>query len=140
MSLAEMISPFLGRLALAWFFLSDAYLRATDWNGTLALMTEKNIPAPGVLLFVALAAMILGGLSLLLGMRTKVGALLLFAFTVVSTLLLHNYWLLPDAGDRMAEYQLFIRNVAIAGGLLLLIGIGPGRFAIDNSGRRAREH
>ena len=140
MSLAEMISPFLGRLALAWFFLSDAYLRAIDWNGTIALMAEKNIPAPGVLLFVALSAMVLGGLSLLLGFRTKVGALLLFAFTVASTVMLHNYWVLHDAGDRMAEYQLFIRNVAIAGGLLLLLGIGPGRFAADNAGKRAREH
>ena len=140
MSLAEMISPFIGRLALAWFFLSDAYMRASDWNGTIALMQDKAIPAPAVSLFVALSAMILGGLSLLTGFKTKVGALLLFAFTIASTLLLHNYWQLADAAERMADYQLFIRNVAIAGGLLLLLGIGPGRFAVDNSGRRGHEH
>jgi putative oxidoreductase len=101
---------------------------------------DKQIPAPGVTLFLALSMMILGGLSLLLGFRTKVGALLLFAFTIASTLLLHNYWQLQDAAERMADYQLFIRNIAIAGGLLLLLGIGPGRFAVDNAGRRAREH
>lgn len=140
MSLAELISPFIGRLALAWFFLSDAYMRANDWNGTIALMVDKQIPAPGVTLFLALSMMILGGLSLLLGFRTKVGALLLFAFTIASTLLLHNYWQLQDAAERMADYQLFIRNIAIAGGLLLLLGIGPGRFAVDNAGRRSREH
>lgn len=140
MSLAEVISPFLGRLALAWFFLSDAYLRASDWNGTVAMMADKHIPAPGILLFVALSVMVLGGLSLLFGLRTKVGALLLFAFTVASTLLLHNYWTLSDAAARQADFQIFIRDVAIAGGLLLLLGIGPGRFAVDNSGRRTREH
>ena len=140
MSLAEIISPLLGRLALVWFFVSDAYLRAADWNGTVALMAAKHIPAPGVMLFVALSAMILGSLSLLLGFRTKAGALLLFAFTIASTVLLHNYWVLQDVAERQADYQLFIRNVAIAGGLLLLLGIGPGRFAADNKKKRHSEH
>jgi len=140
MSLAEVISPFIGRLALAWFFLSDAYMRVSDWNGTIALMKDKDIPVPDVSLFFALSAIILGGLSLLLGFKTKVGALLLFAFTIASTLLLHNYWELQDAAERMADYQLFIRNIAIAGGLLLLLGIGPGRLAMDNAGKRTREH
>ena len=97
MSFAELISPFIGRVALAWFFLSDAYLRAAQWNATVALMAEKHIPAPAILLFVALAAMILGGLSLLLGFRAKVGALILFAYTVVTTILMHNYWVIQDA-------------------------------------------
>jgi putative oxidoreductase len=141
MSLAEIISPLLGRLALAWFFLSDAYMRATEWNSTVALLAAKHIPAPGVMLFVALSALILGSLSLLLGFRTKAGALLLFAFTIASTVLLHNYWVLQDVAERQADYQLFIRNVAIAGGLLLLLGIGPGRFAADNAkNKRRSEH
>ena len=140
MSLGEMIAPILGRLALAWFFLSDAYMRATEWNGTLALLAGKHLPAPAIILFVALSAMILGGLSLLLGLRTKAGALVLFALLIASTVLLHNFWVLQDAAERQAEYQLFIRNVAIAGGLLLLLGIGPGRFAADNMKRRRGEH
>ncbi|MGQ0742406.1 MAG: DoxX family membrane protein [Alphaproteobacteria bacterium] len=135
MSLAERISPLLGRLALAWFFLSDAYMRASDWSGTVALLNGKNIPVPEIVLFVALSAMVLGGLSLVLGLRTKAGAALLFAFTITSTVLLHDYWTLADAEARQADFQIFIRNVAIAGGLLLLLGIGPGSIAVDNAGR-----
>jgi putative oxidoreductase len=138
MSLAERISPFLGRLALAWFFLSDAYMRGSDWSGTVALLNEKQIPVPEIVLFISLSALALGGLSLLFGLRTKAGAALLFAFTVASTVLLHDYWTLADASARQTEFQIFIRNVAIAGGLLLLLGIGPGGIAIDNAGRRAR--
>lgn len=138
MSLAEMISPFIGRVALAWFFLSDAYMRALQWNDTVSWMAEKHVPAPAILLFVALAAMILGGLSLLLGFRTKAGALILFAFTVAVTVSMHNYWVIQDAAARQADYEIFIRNVAIAGGLLLLLGIGPGRFAADNVKPRGR--
>jgi putative oxidoreductase len=140
MSLAEMISPFIGRLALAWFFLSDAYMRALQWNSTIAWMAAKHLPAPAILLFVSLAAMILGGLSLMLGFRAKAGALVLFAFTVVTTILLHNYWVIQDAAERMADYEIFIRNIAIAGGLLLVLGVGPGRFAADNAKQRGREH
>lgn len=140
MSLAERISPFIGRLALAWFFLSDAYMRLAGWTETIQWLQTKNIPSPAVVLFVALAAMILGGLSLLFGFRTKAGALLLFIYAVGSTVLMHDYWTVEDVAARQADYQIFIRNIAIAGGLLLLLGIGPGQFAADNLQSKGRAH
>jgi putative oxidoreductase len=132
MSLGEAIAPFLGRLLLSWFFLSEAYRYAGDWSGTTTLMAMKDVPAPGVLLFVALAAMILGGLSLFLGWKTRLGALALFAFTLASTGMMHDYWTIGDEAARQADYDIFARNLAIAGGLLVLVGLGGGRFALDN--------
>jgi putative oxidoreductase len=132
MSFGEAIAPFLGRLLLAWFFLSEAWRYAGDWSGTTTLLAMKDIPAPGILLFVALAAMAIGGLSLLFGLRTRLGALALFAFTMVSTVTVHDYWTLTDAATRQADYDIFARNLAIAGGLLVLMGLGGGKFALDN--------
>ncbi len=61
MSFSERISPLIGRLALAWFFLlSEAYTRASDWDGQVALLTFANFPAPPVLLALALLVMVLG--------------------------------------------------------------------------------
>ncbi len=133
MSFSELISPLIGRLALAWFFLSEVYTRAGNWDGQVALLTFANYPAPPVLLALALIVMVLGGLSLLLGFHARHGAVLLFGFTVVATVLMHDYWHLKDAAARAADYEIFARNVAIAGGLLLVVGMGAGPFSLDNA-------
>ncbi|HEX4862067.1 MAG TPA: DoxX family protein [Rhizomicrobium sp.] len=138
MSFSELISPLIGRLALAWFFLSEVYTLARDWDGQVALLTFANLPAAPLLLALALLAMSLGGLSLLLGFHARHGAVLLFGFTAVATVLMHDYWHLKDAGARAADYEIFARNIAISGGLLMIVGMGAGPFALDNSGQKKK--
>jgi len=139
MSFSELIAPFLGRFALAWFFLSEVYARASAWDVNVTKMAMLDMPVPPLLLAIALIVMILGGLSLLLGFHARHGAMLLFGFTVVATVLMHDYWNHMNAVDRAADYELFARNVAIAGGLLMVIGLGAGPFAIDNKdGKKKR--
>ena len=54
MSFGESIAPLLGRLVLCWFFITQVYRYAADWNGTAMLLTMKEVPAPPVLLFIGL--------------------------------------------------------------------------------------
>jgi putative oxidoreductase len=138
MSFSERISPLIGRLALAWFFLSAVYTLARDWDGQVAMLTFANYPVPPVLLALALLVMTLGGLSLLLGFHARHGAVLLFGFTVLATVLMHDYWHAATATARAADYEIFARNVAIAGGLLVIIGMGAGPFALDNTGQKKK--
>jgi putative oxidoreductase len=138
MSISERISPFVGRMIIAWFFLSEAWARLTTFDATVMLMHMQHIPAAPALLVVALAAMMLGGLSLALGFHARHGAMLLFGFTVIVSVLLHAYWTLQNAVDRAADYDIFIRNMAIAGGLLMIVGVGAGPFALDNAGKKKR--
>ena len=132
MSFSEYISPLIGRFALAWFFLSEVYARAGAWEANVSLMALKQIPAPPLLFALAILVMILGGLSLVLGFHIRHGAMLLFGFTVISSALMHDYWHIKDAAARAADYEIFARNIAIAGGLLMVIGLGAGPFALDN--------
>lgn len=138
MSFSELISPLIGRLALAWFFLGEVFARASDWDGNVSLMNFIGLPAPPLLLALALIVMVLGGLSLLLGFHARHGAILLFGFTVVATVLMHDYWHLKDAAARAADYEIFARNIAIAGGLLMVVGMGAGPFAVDNTGQKKK--
>ena len=138
MSISELISPFIGRCIIAWFFLSEAWNRLGNWDATVTLMRMQHIPAAQPLLVIALTVMILGGLSILLGFHARHGAMLLFGFTIVVSVLMHDYWKLQNALDRVADYDIFLRNMTIAGGLLLLVGMGAGRFAIDNGGQKRR--
>ena len=138
MSFSEIISPFLGRLALAWFFLSEVYARAGAWDANVTKMAMLGLPVPPLLLAAGLIVMILGGVSLVLGFHTRHGAMLLFGFTVVATVLMHDYWHLRNVADYDADYEIFARNIAIAGGLLMVIGLGAGPFAIDNKDKKKK--
>jgi putative oxidoreductase len=138
MSISETISPFLGRLVIAWFFLSEAWWRIRDWEGTVTLMHMKHIGNAEPLLALTVVLMALGGISLLLGYYARTGALILFALTIVMSVMIHDYWKITNVVDRDADYDLFIRNMAIAGGLLFLVGMGPGPFAIDQPSKKKR--
>lgn len=138
MSIAEQISPLVGRLLMAWFFLGEVRWRIENWEGTVGLMHLRHISNADLLLVLALMVMILGGLALVLGYHTRQGALLLFGFTILVSVFVHDYWRIGNPIDRSADYELFIRNMAVAGGLLLLVGLGPGPFALDNRPKRKR--
>ena len=136
MSISEQISPLVGRWVLAWFFLSEAWFRASHWHATVAAMTKAGYPVAALILVLVLFVVLLGGLALLLGFHTRHGAMLLFALTIIMTALVSDYWNVAEPVRRAADYALFARNIAIAGGLLLLVGMGPGRFALDNAGKK----
>jgi putative oxidoreductase len=133
MSFGEALAPFLGRVVLAWYFLSEAYARAIGWNGTVQLLSMKGVPAAPALHFVTLVVMVLCSFALFLGFRTKFAALVLFAFTQIANALMNDYWTISDPIARQEAYDLFARNLAIAGGLLILMGLGAGKFALDNT-------
>jgi putative oxidoreductase len=132
MSISERISPLLGRLILAWFFLSEALWRLQSWDATIKTMQDQHLPGAALMLALAAAVMVFGAVSLAFGYQTRVGALLLFALTVVTTTLMNAYWQIDNPVLRGAAYDLFIRNMGIAGGLLFLVGMGPGPFAFDD--------
>jgi putative oxidoreductase len=133
MSLGESIAPLFGRWVLAWFFLTQAYNHALAWDATILLLAIKSVPAAPLILLICLIGLVMGSLSLLIGFRTRIGALVLFTITIGGTVTLHDYWRLEVEVARSADFDIFARNLAIAGGLLMLIGLGSGRFGIDGA-------
>ena len=82
------------------------------------------VPASGVLAF-------LGGLSVLLGWRARIGALMLVAFLVPVTLSLHAFWAVPDPMMAQMQFAMFMKNVGLLGGALLLVHFGSGPYSLD---------
>lgn len=131
MSFSETISPFFGRCAFVWFYASAAMNIVTDWPSVVARLEAHHVPLAPALLLVALILIFLGCISLFFGYNTRHGAVLLFGLTIVAAVALHPFWQM-GADARAAEFEIFARDVAICGGLLLMVGMGPGPFAIDN--------
>jgi len=76
-----------------------------------------------------------GGLSILLGYRAKLGAWLIVLFLVPVTLMLHNFWAASDPVLRQMQMAMFMKNVSMLGGALLITQFGSGRLSLDSRGK-----
>ena len=114
----------LARVLLATIFVLSGAAKLADPAGTAAYVASAGLPAPQLGAWGAALLETLGGLALLTGYRARLAALVLAAFSVVAALFFHN-----NFADQNQMIH-FMKNLAIAGGLLQLAITGPGRFAI----------
>jgi len=117
-----------GRILLALMFLLAGLNKISGYAGMQGYMESMGVP--GMTLPLVIALEILGAIAIILGYRTRLFAFLLAGFCVVSALLFHG-----KLGDQM-QFILFMKNVAIAGGFLLLVARGAGDWSLD--ARRTR--
>lgn len=114
----------LGRILLAHIFLLAGLNKITGYSGTQGYMEAMGVP--GVLLPLVIVLEIGGALALIAGWQTRLAAYALALFSIVAALLFHN-----NLGDQI-QMILFMKNWAIAGGLLVLAANGAGAFSLDN--------
>ena len=120
----------LGRTGLSLIFIISGLGKIAAYAGTQQYMASAGVP--GALLPLVIALELGGGLAILAGLFTRWTALALAAFTLVAAALFHN-----NLGDQV-QGIMFWKNVAIAGGFLLLAANGAGAFSLDAlRGRRA---
>ena len=123
------------RILMSAIFLTSGIAKLADPAGAQGYMNMAGIPHADVLVYVAGTAELLGGLALLFGFLTRIGAIGLFVFLIPTTLYFHHFWNMsgPDAKTQMVN---FMKNLAIMGGLLAIYAWGPGRYSIDGRIRR----
>jgi putative oxidoreductase len=122
--------PLLGRILLALIFLISGLGKIFDWQGTAGYMASKGMPLIPFFLLGAIVLELVGGLAVLLGFKARIGALLLIVFLIPATLIFHNFWTLTGM-ERQIQMIMFLKNLAIMGGLLLVVGLGPGPLSLD---------
>ena len=134
-SIPRSTTALVGRILLAVIFITGGVAKLTDPAGSVGYMQSVGIPSAGVLVYIAGVAELLGGLSLVFGFLTRLGALGLVAYLVPVTLYFHRFWELEGMEAQMQQVM-FTKNLAIMGGLLALFAFGPGRHSIDDKMRR----
>ena len=123
----------IGRILIGWLFLvSSAGIGGKLWNnaGFLGYLKNLGAPAPEVSSWIGALVEFVIGAALILGIGTRYAALLCALFLIFATALAHRYWEYP-AAQVMAQYNNFLKNLAIFGGALVLFVTGPGRFSVD---------
>jgi putative oxidoreductase len=123
------------RIFLSAIFITSGFAKLTDPAATIGYMNSVGIPNADTLVYVAGAAELLGGLSLLFGFLARLGALGLFLFLIPTQLYFNAFWNMEGADAKMRMIQ-FFKDLAIMGGLLMVFAQGPGRYSIDAKLRR----
>jgi len=122
------------RILLALMFLLAGLSKFAGLDGTAGYIASKGLPMAGLLAFGTAALEVGGALLLIVGWKARWAALALAAFTLMASVLFHNYWAMP-ADQQMMQQLMFMKNLAVAGGLLVLFAFGPGSLSLDQ--RRA---
>ena len=104
---------------------------------TIASAARHSVPLPHVLVPLSGVIALVGGLSVLFGYRTRFGAWLLVIFLVPVTLMMHNFWAGWDPATSQIERAMFMKNVTMVGGALLISYFGAGPLSVDAIVERA---
>ena len=118
------IVEILGRLLLSAIFLINGIGKIFNYEGTIQYM--ENFDVPGYLIIPAITVEILFPILLILGYYTKFSALVLSLFTLALAVIFHT-----DFSNQMQLIS-FLKNIAIAGGFLIIFVYGPGKYSLDH--------
>jgi putative oxidoreductase len=117
----------IGRLLLALMFIIAGWSKIGGYAGTQGYMASAGVP--GALLPLVILVELGAGLLIAIGYQTRLAAPLLAGFTIIASLLFH--W---KPGDQV-QTLFFLKNLAVAGGFLVLFASGAGRYSVDGRKR-----
>lgn len=118
-----------GRIMLAIIFVLAGLGKIQDPAGTAGYMQSMGVP--GILLWPTIALEVLGGIALAIGFHTRLAALALAIFSIVAAVIFHK-----NFGDQM-QMIMFLKDIAIAGGLLLLAVGSTTAYSLDAKKKNA---
>jgi putative oxidoreductase len=129
---ARDVAALVGRILLALMFVIAGIGKIGGFADTTALMETAGLPAVKVLLVLTILVEIGGGAAIIFGWHTRSSALIVFLFTALVTVVFHRFWSAPP-DQAVAQQLMFMKNLSVMGGLLLLAALGPGRLALDDA-------
>ncbi len=127
MTLNHDLASLVARLLIAPLFIVFGFEKITGYASSAGYMEAYGLP--GFLLPLAILAELGGGLAVLLGVYSRWAALALAGFCIITALVFHTAWS-GDGGQ--GQFINFMKNFALAGGLLLLAANGPGKYAVKD--------
>jgi putative oxidoreductase len=122
-TLQSLAAP-IGRILLSLIFVQAGVNKIVNYAGTQGYM--ESVGVPGALLPLVIAVELLGGLAVILGWHARLASFLLAGFSLLSGLLFHANFADP------VQTILFMKNLALGGGFLMIVSHGAGPFSIDN--------
>src|SRR5271165_5674368 len=120
---------FAGRLLFSFIFIFGGL---NDFSQqTIGYAAAQGVPLAAIAVPLSGVLAIAGGLSILLGYHARIGAWLLVLFLVAVTPMMHNFWAVKDPMMAQMQMVMFLKNLSMLGGALLISQFGPGLWSLD---------
>ncbi len=113
----------LGRLIFGGFFIYNGVNHFRNRKMMAQYVASKRVPLPEAAVTVSGAALLIGGGSILLGVKPKLGAAAIAGFLIGVSPVIHNFWAIEDPHQRQSEMAQFGKNVAMLGATFALMGV-----------------
>lgn len=120
----------LGRILLASLYVPAGFGKLTNFDATVGYIASSGVPLPQLAAAAAVGVELGLGMLLLVGWQTRWAALGIAFFTLVVSIIFHNFWAVP-ADEVMQQQQSFFKNIAVIGGLLTVAAWGAGAWSFD---------
>lgn len=119
----------LGRILFAFIFVMAGPNHFSSQS--IAYAASKGVPLASIAVPLSGIIALLGGLSIVLGYRAKIGAWLIVLFLVAVTPMMHKFWAASDPMLHQIQMAMFMKNVAMLGGAILISQLGSGSWSLD---------
>jgi putative oxidoreductase len=130
MSPLQSSTVLVGRVLLGLLFVLSGFAKIIGFDGIAGYIASKGMPLPQLVAALTIVVELGGGLALMAGLYTRQVVVVLAAFTLLAGVIFHNFWAVPQP-EQMAQQINFMKNLSIAGGMLVLAAFGPGRLSLD---------
>jgi putative oxidoreductase len=118
-----------GRILYSLIFITSGFNHFSSESAKYA--EQHGIPLSSVAVPLSGILAIVGGISILIGFKARWGAWLIIVFLIPVTLMMHNFWTLGDPMMRQMQMAMFMKNISMLGGALLIVYHGAGPLSID---------
>lgn len=137
-----MKAPFLiGRILFGGFFIYNGINHLRHHQQMAPYVESKGVPSPSLAVKLSGIQLIVGGTSLLLGVKPKLGAAAIIGFLAGVSPVMHDFWRNEDPNERQNNMSSFMKNAALAGGALALMGVEePWEGSVSVSKRSLRRN
>ena len=118
------------RVLLALMFVLAGFSKFGNLAGTAGYIASKGLPMPMVLATLTAIVEVVGGLALAVGFHARIAALVLAGFTLLASVIFHNFWAVPPE-MAMTQQLMFMKNISVVGGMLFVFALGAGPASMD---------
>lgn len=130
-TVVETYAPLTARILMSQIFLASGIMKIVDWAGTEAHMASRGMFWIPFFHVMAILVELGAGACLLVGNKTRLAAMVLILFLIPVTLTFHNFWTYADPKEQQTNMIMFMHNLTLMGGLMLLMVHGSGPISVD---------
>ncbi len=123
--------PLIGRIFYSLIFITSGISHLLNLSEMSKYTASLGIPLPTVATLISGVILVFGGLSVLLGYKVKIGAIILIVFLIPVSFIAHSFWGIEDAMQAQIQMIMFMKNFAMAGAAFIFYYFGTGPLSLE---------